>query len=214
MQGFDISIPSTLNDIKLGEWQKFIDIQEGNKDNDDANFISLKALQIFCGVKLKDSYKIPLSSFDGIIKHLTEILSSPTPRINRFELKGTDGVTVEFGLIPNLDKMSYGEYQDLESYIYDYKTLHKAMAVLYRPLSWSSGDRYKIHPYKGTEELSHVMKEMPVDVALGAKVFFYRLARKLQSYTMDSLLEEVMEKQGDLQLEKLSEKSGEFTSQS
>ena len=214
MDSFDISIPKTLRDIKLGDWQRFVEIQEKNKDNQDSNFISLKALQIFCGVKLSDSYKIPLSSFDGIISHISEILSSETPRTNTFKLKGTDSAVVEFGLIPNLDKMSYGEYQDLESYIHDYKTLHKAMAVLYRPLMWGVNDRYVIHPYKGTEEMAHIMKEMPVDIALGAKVFFYRLARKLQSYTTDSLLQQVMEKREVERLEKLSEKSGEFMNQS
>lgn len=215
MYSFDISIPKTLRDVKLGDWQDFVEIQEKNKEGEDVDrFIAVKALQIFCGVKLSDSYKIPLSSFDGIIEHIASILSSETPRVNTFKLKGTDGAVVEFGLIPNLDKMTYGEYQDLESYIHDYKTLHKAMAVLYRPLVWSSGDRYVVHPYKGTDELSHVMKEMPVDIALGAKVFFYRLATKLQSYTTDSLLQQVMETQEEERLERLSEKSGEFMSQS
>lgn len=214
MRSFDISIPQTLRDVKLGDWQKFVELQESNKDSDSSEFLSLKALQIFCGVKLSDSHKLPLSSFDGIIDHIAKILSSETPRVNTFKLKGTDGAVVEFGLIPNLDKMTYGEYQDLESYIHDYKNLHKAMAVLYRPLIWKKSDRYVIYPYKGTEEMAHVMKEMPVDIALGAKVFFYRLARKLQSYTTDSLLQEVMEKQGVGQLERLSEKSGEFMSQS
>lgn len=214
MDSFNISIPKTLRDVKLGDWQSFIEVQEKNKDNEDSSFVSLKALQIFCKVKLSDSYKLPLSSFDGIISHISKILSSETPRVNTFKLKGTDGAVVEFGLIPNLDKMTYGEYQDLESYIHNYKTLHKAMAVLYRPLVWSSNDRYIVHPYKGTDELSHVMKEMPVDIALGAKVFFFRLAKKLQVYTTDSLLQQVMEKREGDRLERLSEKSGEFTSQS
>jgi len=193
MDSISISIPESLRDIKLGDWQKFVSLEAKNEGKESAEFLNLKALQIFCGIELSESMKIPLTSFDGIIEHLSEILSSPTPKVNRFKLTGTDGATVEFGLIPNLDEMSYGEYQDLESYLHSYETMHKAMAVLYRPLAWSSGDRYLIHEYKGTDKMADVMKEMPVDIALGARVFFYRLAKKLQTYTMDSLLQEVVE---------------------
>jgi hypothetical protein len=44
-------------------------------------------------------------------------------------MTGSDGVTLEFGMIPELDKMTFGEYIDLESYITDWDNMHKAMAV-------------------------------------------------------------------------------------
>lgn len=210
---FQISIPKTLRDIKLKEWQRYIDVYNKNKDNDNEDFLSLKMLQIFCGVELKDSHKIPISSFDAILEHLGDLFNSSLPRVNQFSLKGTDDVEVTFGLIPNLDKMSYGEWVDLENYIYDDSKLHKAMAVLYRPLATGKGkDRYLIHPYNGTEEMSEVMKEMPIDVALGARVFFYRLATKLGNYILASTLQELREEE-EVQLEKDSEKNGERTKQ-
>jgi hypothetical protein len=60
--------------------------------------------------------------------------------------------------------------------------------------------------------MADVMKEMPVDIALGARVFFYRLAKKLQTYTMDSLLQEVMEDSDQHSLSHL-EKNGGYMNQ-
>ena len=127
-------------------------------------------------------------------------------------MRGLDDVEVEFGFIPNLDKMSYGEWEDLESYIHNPKDLHKAMAVLYRPIAFKRGDRYKIHEYRGSDTYSDVMKDMPTDVALGAKVFFYRLAKKLGDYTMVSILKE-LKKDGQTNSGEGSEKNGEVIKQ-
>lgn len=125
---------------------------------------------------------------------------------------GSDGVEVEFGFIPNLDKMSYGEWEDLENYIWDNKTLHRAMAVLYRPLIWQIGGKYRIHEYKGTDFYADLMKEMPIDIALGARVFFYRLVKKLGDYTMDSILSQYQtEKESNSEV--VSEENGKVIQQ-
>ena len=101
---FTLDIPKTLRNVKLKQWVKFLDIYEKNKDNESDEFINKKLLEIFCGVSLKELYKIPVSSFDSVIEHLYKILNSKTPLVNTFKMKGTDGVEVEFGFIPNLDK--------------------------------------------------------------------------------------------------------------
>lgn len=190
-----INIPTSLRDIKLSQWQRFMKVYEANKDNKDGNFLNLKMLEIFCEVDLKLAHKLPLNTFDYVLEHISELLASEVTRVNTFKLKGTDNLEVEFGLIPNLDKMSYGEYEDLENYIYDDKSLHRAMAVLYRPIMFKKKDRYLIHEYKGTDEMAEVMKDTPLDVALGAKVFFWTLARKLGSYTLDYTLKELLKKE-------------------
>jgi hypothetical protein len=51
------------------------------------------------------------------------------------------------------------------------------------------------------------MKDAPVNVALGAMVFFYRLGTKLSRYTMNSLLEEETQK-GNTALKQALEESG------
>lgn len=209
---FTLDIPKTLRNVKLKQWVKFLDIYEKNKDNESDEFINKKLLEIFCGVSLKELYKIPVSSFDSVIEHLYKILNSNTSLVNTFKMKGTDGVEVEFGFIPNLDKMTYGEWEDLENYIFDNKNMHRAMAVLYRPLVWQLGGKYRIHEYQGTDFYAEVMKDMPIDIALGAKVFFYRLVKKLGDYTIASTLKEYQMEQ-ETTSKGVSAKNGEVIKQ-
>ena len=210
---FDIRVPSSLRDIKLSQWQKYAKILDKNKDVKDSTFINLKTLEIFCGMSMKDIHCVPLNTFDGILEHISEIFKAKTPRVNTFKLIGTDDVEVEFGMIPNFDKMSYGEYEDLEKYIFDEDNLHKAMAVLYRPLMMKKGDRYLIHPYKGTEDMAEVMKDTPLDAVFGARVFFYSLAKKLGVYTMDYTLQQLLKQKENIS-DKDLEENGEATKQS
>ena len=209
---FEFNLPATMHDIKLSQWQRYVDILEKNKDAELTDFLEKKLLDIFCGVELKDVDKIELSVFEATVNHLSYVLNSKPELIRTFKLTGTDGVTVEFGLIPNFDKMSYGEFVDLEKYLFVDKDFHRAMAVMYRPIKYKNKDSYLIHDYKGTEYLAEVMKDTPLDVALGARVFFYRLATKLSNFTMAYTLKELQQKQ-EGQTDEHSVKSGETIKQ-
>lgn len=205
MSEFKINLPLSINDIKLGDYQKYIKIYEANKETVDTNFLELKLLEIICGVDLLVANQMPFDAFDSTLNYMSDIFKEKTPLTRRFKMKGTDGVTAEFGFIPNLSKMSLGEYVDLDTYISDMENMHKAMAVLYRPVhnSWESKEHYRIAEYEGTEKYAEVMKEMPLGIALGAMVFFYRLGMKLSKHMMDYSLqllekEELSEEQSQL----------------
>ncbi len=158
---------------------------EANKDVDSAvDFLNMKLVEIFCNVSLKDVSSINLSDFSKITEIIGKAFSEKTPLIRHFELGG-----VEFGFVPNLDKISIGEYIDIESNIFDWKNIHKAMAVLFRPVKKKYKEKYKIDKYKGSEEYQEAMKYMPLNVALGAMVFFYRLGKDLSNHTLKSLEE-------------------------
>ena len=212
MSDFSFEVPATLRGIKLNQWQKYIDVYEKNKDAEDTEFLDKKLLSIFCDIDLKDVDKLGLEVFYSTIQHISNLLNQKTDLVQRFSLKGTDDVVVEFGLIPNFDKMSYGEFIDLEKYMFDNKNYHKAMAVLYRPIKFKSKDKYLIHDYKGTEYMADVMRDAPLDAALGARVFFYRLATKLGNYTMAYTLKQLQKKQ-EGQQDKDSVKNGETIKQ-
>jgi len=57
--------------------------------------------------------------------------------------------------------------------------MHKAMAVLYRPIKQKLGARYLIEDYEGSHKYSETMKQMPLGVVMGAMVFFYNLTNAL-----------------------------------
>jgi hypothetical protein len=208
----EFTIPATLRDVRLSQWQRYIDVYDKNKDEDATEFLNKKVLEIFCDIKLSDVDKIGLNVFDNTLVHLSSVLNSKPELSQTFKLEGTDGVVVEFGMIPNLDKMSYGEFIDLEKYLFSDKDLHKAMAVLYRPIKFKSKDKYLIHEYKGTSYMADVMKDTPLDVAISARVFFYRLATKLGNYTMAYTLKQLQEKNQNKQ-DKDSVKNGETIKQ-
>jgi hypothetical protein len=177
----EISVPTELNEIKLSQYQAFLKIA---KDNDDVEFMNQKMVQTFCNIDLKDVAEIKYKDVLQITASLGKMFDVKSHRfINRFKLSG-----VEFGFIPDLDDMTFGEYTDLDSYIGDWDNMHKAMAVLFRPITKKGlNNTYEIEKYNGSITYSDVMKNAPLDVVFGANVFFYNLGNELLKSTMNYL---------------------------
>tara|TARA_R100001463_G_scaffold20385_2_gene49689 strand:+ start:1092 stop:1796 length:705 start_codon:yes stop_codon:yes gene_type:complete len=207
---FTIEVPQELSAIPLRQYQKYLKVMDDNKDAEDMEFINLKVLEIFCGVTMKEAYKLPLSEFSFIINHIVEIFNQNTPLQKDFTLTDPKGDSVTFGFIPKLDDITLGEFVDLDNYIGDWQMIHKAMAVLYRPITFRKGELYLIEDYEGTDKYSDIMKDAPVNVALGAVVFFYRLGSVLSGYLADSLTKEMME---DKELTRDLDQSGDGINQ-
>ena len=178
---FEISIPTELSEIKLSQYQAFLKIA---KDNDDAEFLNQKMVQTFCNIDLKDVAEIKYKDVLEITESLARMFNVKSHKfINRFKLG-----KVEFGFIPDLDDMTFGEYTDLDSYIGDWDNMHKAMAVLFRPITKKGlNNTYEIEKYNGSITYSDVMKHAPLDVVFGANVFFYNLGNELLKSTMNYL---------------------------
>ncbi len=175
----ELTIPTSLNDIKLAQYQKFLSIA---KDNEESEFLQQKMVQLFCGIDLKDVASIRYKDVAEITANINNLFTKENQFIQRFKMGG-----VEFGFIPNLDEMSTGEYMDLDTYITDWDTMHNAMAVLYRPITNKLGNKYQIEEYKGSVTYADVMRHAPLDVVLGAMVFFYNLGNDLLKSTIDYL---------------------------
>ena len=175
----ELTIPTTLNDIKLVQYQKFLSIA---KDHEESEFLQQKMVQLFCGIDLKDVAQIRYKDVAEITANINNLFTKENHFIQRFKMGG-----VEFGFIPNLDEMTTGEYMDLDTYITDWDTMHNAMAVLYRPITNKLGNKYQIEEYKGSVTYADVMRHAPLDVVLGAMVFFYNLGNDLLKSTINYL---------------------------
>ena len=207
MKKIQIDIPKSLRAIKLREYQRFLKLADENKDAEDSEFLNLKMLEIFCGLTLKEAYNMKLTDFSFVINHLNELFKAKTPFINRFSISDPNEDEVEFGFIPKLDNISLGEFVDLDSYMSDWDNMHKAMAVLYRPVTFSKKNMYLIEDYESSDKYSEALKDMPIDIVLGALVFFYRLGKELSLYLMGylqnqatksaSTLKQTLEENGD-----------------
>ena len=205
MKRIQIDVPKSLRGIKLKEYQKFIKVSQENKDAEDPEFLNLKMLEIFCGLTLKEAYNLKLSDFSFVINHINDLFKENTPLMSRFSMSDVNGNEVEFGFIPKLDNISLGEFVDLDNYINNWDDMHKAMAVLYRPVTLVKNDMYLIEDYESSDKYSEALKDMPIDIALGALLFFYRLGKELSSYLMDYFQKEAKD---NLHLKRALEESG------
>jgi hypothetical protein len=143
-------------------------------------------LEIFCQVPFAELPKVRLVDANNVLTVLSKTLNQKPELTKFFELKGT-----KYGFIPALNDISLGEFVDLDNYMKDWATMHRAMAVLYRPVTKEKGERYDIEDYTPDEDREELFKQMPVSVALGAMVFFYRLGNVLAAHTLSSLAKAV-----------------------
>jgi len=125
-----------------------------------------------------------MSKFNSTIEILTKTLNQEPKFKKTFSLNG-----VTYGFIPKLDEIPFGEFIDLESYLSNEDTFNRAMAVMYRPVTMKKNDMYLIEEYKGSEKYKDVMDDSPLEVFMGAMVFFYSLGKELLKATHQSLVE-------------------------
>jgi hypothetical protein len=167
----ELLIPTSLDEIPLRAYQDFRKTVDGSNDE---VFISEKMVSLFCGIELKDIVKIKATDLADMVEHFNRLFAAKTPFKQRFKIGD-----IEFGFVPNLETISWGEYIDAEKYLSSWENMHKAMAVLYRPITNTKGDKYEIMEYEGTAEFSELMKFTPVSIAMGASVFFWTLGLEL-----------------------------------
>lgn len=173
-----ITIPESLDEITLGQYQKWISISENKEIN---LFLQQKMIEIFCNTNLKIVTQLKLKDVDNICESINNLFESEEHKfIDRFIIEKK-----EFGFIPKLDDMTFGEYIDLDLYINDWEKMHKAIGVLYRPVIASIKNKYNIEEYKSSE--SYDMLNTPLSVVFGALVFFYNLRNELSSLTLSYL---------------------------
>ena len=177
----EINVPDSLNEITLAQYQRFekLNIEE----NQGSTFLLQKMVEIFCNLDLKDVAEIKYKSVQEIAVHLNTVFDTKHSLIPTFNLRG-----VEYGFIPVLDDMTLGEYVDLDENLGDWQSMHKAMSVLYRPITFKKGHKYTIEKYKG---MNDIMKEAPLDVVFSAMVFFWNLNNELITTILNYLQKEV-----------------------
>jgi hypothetical protein len=174
-----VVVPTSLSEITLEQYQRFARL-EG-----DEEFLTHKMLEIFCGVPLADLPNVKFTSVANVMRHINTMFEEKP------NLKPTFTIgDQEFGFIPNLEDITFGEYVDLDNYMGDVQNLHKTMAVLYRPVTEKAGKRYSIEAYDSAQKYEQQMKDAPMDAVMGASLFFWRLGNDLLLATLTSLEKE------------------------
>jgi len=172
-----VAIPESLKDIKLSQYSKWLKI---SKDQDNSVFLQQKMIEIFCNIPLKAVNHIKVKDVEYICSKIVNSLEEKPKFKNRFKKENK-----EYGFIPQLDNMSFGEYVDLDTYLSDWETMDKAMSILYRPITHTKGDTYTIEDYEKADKYD--MKNLSLDIVFGCMVFFYNLRKELQNHILNYL---------------------------
>ncbi len=169
-----LSIPTTLNEITLGQYQEF-DKLDLTKEAE----VQSKMIEIFCKVPIEVVRSMKAKDITDICVIINNMFDTEHQLINRFQMNGID-----YGFIPDLENMSFGEYVDLDTFIGDNDNLHRAINVLYRPIDLKQGQRYTLKEYN--PDTNEDAKNYPLDAVFGAIVFFYNLGKDLSTVILNS----------------------------
>lgn len=173
----DINIPDSLAEVTLEQYQKYLKIQNDNKDE---KFLAVKMIEIFCGLRGDHVLMMRATDIQSIVNILTDMLNDTPKLVTQFKMKGK-----QYGFIPKLEDMTFGEYIDLDTFMGDWDNMHRAMNVLYRPVTDQYGDKYAIEEYQ--VDSVEQMKGMPMNAVLGSILFFYNLGMDLSRTMLNSL---------------------------
>tara|TARA_R110000787_G_C13256616_1_gene430013 strand:- start:81 stop:722 length:642 start_codon:yes stop_codon:yes gene_type:complete len=188
-------------DVTLEKWIEIIDIETESKTKEAEETIAA-----FSDIPKKLVKELPLKDVAIIMGKIAELQVEQDTLLRKVvEIDG-----VEYGMHPDLDSITLGEYADIETMIKNglEKNMPELMAILFRPVKERSGSVYTIDAYDGEITIrADQMKKMSAEQVQGCLVFFWHFVTALY-LTLPSYLIQTAEKIVDkLQME-ISQKGG------
>ena len=174
-------------DVNLSTWIKLVDFATGTKTEE-----ATETIAALSDIPKNFVKELALSDVAVIMSKIAELQAKQDTTLKRI-IEIND---VEYGFHPDLDKITLGEYADIEQFIKNgiESNLPELMAVLYRPVKLKKNDIYIIDAYDGDITLrTEEMKNMSAAQVQSALFFFYNFAKVssgiLQSFLMEGLNE-------------------------
>tara|TARA_R110000803_G_scaffold108539_1_gene176852 strand:+ start:6632 stop:7282 length:651 start_codon:yes stop_codon:yes gene_type:complete len=185
-----VTLPDDFSEITVGQYMKLWAMYE--KENDAYN-AQRRCIELLAGLEPNALQDATWDSIERASATLNWLMEDPDPftrkmpLVRRFELKGQ-----QYGFIPDLSKLTVGEYADLETMCSGgvFKSLEKLCAILFREVIDEKLDKYEIANYRISKERKEAMLDLPMNIAIGAVVFFCNTAKELISTTQHYLEKE------------------------
>lgn len=183
-----VKAPKGWNEVTIKQLQELSEVDKTGVQG------AVERLAILCDVDPEDLRKGDLNVLGQLAEQVlwAEHLPTEAGYKNRFELDGK-----KFGLI-NLDKVTLGEWVDLEQLINDgaQKNLHKILAILYREIYREEPtiDLIAIEKYdteKSAVNANLFQNSLDVQTVYGACLFFSLFGSGLALNTVSSLNQEL-----------------------
>lgn len=172
-----LKIPTCLSEITLKQYKAFLKVQETEKND---KIYNAKVINIFCNIKMEEVMLLKLNDVADITNIIYKLFEQKPSLVSKFKLNG-----IEYGFIPQLDDISFGEYIDLDTYIGDWDNIDRAMNVLYRPILVKLKEKYSIEKY--IVENNKYLENMPMNAVLSSIFFLLNLGMDLSKIMMNSL---------------------------
>jgi hypothetical protein len=191
MKEVKLTIPNEWSDITIGTYQKYVEIQEGK--GSEKNKV-LRSLALLCGTTINVVKKMAYSDLLEIMQIIKSLIDTE-PDKEEFK-KVFIFNKEEYGFVPNLSKITTGEYIDLENYCKEpIKNLHTIMSILYRKITFKRNERYAIEPYDPDQFKEELFKDCKMDIALNSLGFFLTLGSVLARTSVSYLNQQEMKPQ-------------------
>ena len=175
MKEVKLTIPNEWSDITIGIYQEYVKIQESKAS--EKNKV-IRSLALLCNTSPFVVKKMAYTDLLEIMEIIKGMIDAQ-PKQEEFK-KVFTFLDIEFGFVPNLNKLTTGEYIDLESYCENpIQNLHIIMSILYRKVTNRVNDRYAIETYNPDEFKEELFKDCPMDIALSSLGFFLTLGKRL-----------------------------------
>lgn len=178
-----VNIPNSLDDITVEQFQRLNFLNDSDLEGER---LDNEMLKLFTGVENVGD----ISKKDRA--YILEAITNALTKVGEFKQRFKIG-NIEFGLIPNFDKIVGSEYTDLIKYSENIEDLHRLIAVAYRPIKLKDVFKnYQIVNYSGTSELAELMKQTPMSIVNGFNGFFLTLSNDLEAHIQKCTAEERM----------------------
>jgi uncharacterized protein YeeX (DUF496 family) len=181
-----IQLPENIKDITLAQYQRYEKLNEQlNEEELSIRDYNKRKIDLFTGIPYHKVDNVSEKDLKEVMAQIDKALEQDVEFKSVFTHNGK-----EFGMIPNLDEITAGEYFDLDKYGVDVETLHNLMAILFRPVTRSDGfGNYEIETYEGTGKYADEMKGISMDYVSGVLVFFCHLSNELERSIQKSTVE-------------------------
>ncbi len=190
------------SDVTLEKWMQVIDIETGSKTKEAEETITALS-----DIPKKLVRELSIRDVAVIMSKIAELQSEQSTLLKKvIKING-----IEYGMHPNLDSITLGEYADIESFIKDglEKNMPEVMAILFRPIIQKKGKAYTIQAYDGEINIrAEEMKKMSAEQVQSSLVFFYHFVKELWRILPSYLMERTQEIVNQLQTE-ISQKDGD-----
>jgi hypothetical protein len=170
---FTLYFPSNYNEITIKQYRDITALDKKHKQ--DIHKV-MATIRILTNASEDQLVKITSKDILRIEKVLTWLRTPPqTSEVQRTFVMDE----VEYGLVPDMENLSVGEFADLEIYCESAdENMHKIMSVLYRPITRKVSNWYEVEPYKPTQSKTEAMLQAPFGVAVSLMVFFSVIAKE------------------------------------